>query len=173
MNTNSSSNKNENPIQKNLKYRLTSVFDQPPRVKTSSSPNRINFQVTKIEPTNQAMMPSIVTNYNIQNINTYDTDKLKEELIKSKSELNKRNKEYNAIKIAFNKVDSENKKSVKIIEDILEEAMKQNPSFSADPNSFLNTNDIKNLVANSTISPSLFFKLKEVKHFKIKNSLIH
>jgi hypothetical protein len=167
MNTNFNSNKNENLIQKTLKYRLTSVFDQPPRVKTSSSPNRKIFHVIKNELTNNVMMPNIVTNYNIQNINLHDTDRLKDELIKAKSELNKRNKEYNAIKVAFNKVDSENKKSVKIIEEILEEAIRQNPTLSGDPTSLLNENDIKNLVGNSTISSSLFFKLKEVKHLNI------
>jgi len=170
MNTNFNSNKNENPIQKTLKCRLSSVFDQQPRLKTSSSPNRKNFQVIKGESTNNVIMPNIVTNYNIQNINLHDTDRLKDELIKVKSELNKRNKEYNAIKVAFNKVDLENKKSVKIIEEILEEAIRQNPALSSEPNSFINENDIKTLVGNSTITSSLFFKLKEVKHFDIKIS---
>jgi len=165
MKTNYSSNKNnDSQIYKNYKFRLTSVFDQPPRLKTSSSPKRnrnANF-ISKNESNNQPLIiPNIVTNYNIQNINAWDVDKLKEELILVKNELNKRNKDYNAIKIAYTKLDTENKKNVKIIEEILEEASKQKiiPDY-LERN--VSEHELKNAAAN--ISGNNLFKLKEVNH---------
>jgi hypothetical protein len=121
------------------------------RVKTSGSPSHY----TNALSTKSGIMPKIVTNYNIQNLVITDVERLKEETIKLKNELNKRNKEYNGIKIAFLKLDSENKKNMRIIEDILEEATRQ--KYQA--NNELET-DLKNLI-HTNISTNSLNRLKE------------
>lgn len=170
MNANYNSNKHsENQVNKNYKFRLTSVFEQPPRVKTSSSPhNRVIISnMSKNDLNNNLMMPNIVTNYNIQNINTLDNEKLKEELIKVKSDLNKKNREYNMIKIGYNKLDGENKKNMKVIDEIIEEVSKQKQHQNPESNADLNENELKNLIANTNFSPNFLIKIKEV-HIVIK-----
>jgi len=47
---------------------------------------------------------------------------LQEELINYKNEINKKNKELHNIKISFIKLDEENKKNIKIMEEIIIEA---------------------------------------------------
>ena len=162
MNANYTSHKpNETQVNKNFKFRLTSIFDQPPpRVKTSSSPTRSmnpNFIPKYENNNNQLIIPTIVTNYNIQNINTWDVDKLKEELILVKNELNKRSKEHSSIKISYTKLEAENKRYVKIIEEVLEEASKQ--KITPDVAKNFTEQEVKNAAANISGLKILLFNL--------------
>jgi hypothetical protein len=149
--------------------RTNSVYDKP-RVKTSSSPNRmplIKEYNMKMKSSLYSNVPTVVTNYNIQNLKTMDQDKLQEELIKSKNELNKRNKDYHSLKISYLKLDSENKRNIKIIEEILEEASKQksNPQNNKERKSEEDESELKNILANTHVSMSNVYKLKEVFYY--------
>lgn len=140
--------------------RMNSGLD-PPRVRTSSSPKRIHLiKEYGMKKTFTPVMPNIVSSYNAQNLTSLDTDKLQDELLKSKNELNKRNKEYAALKIAFSKLDTENKRNIKIIEEVLDLAakQKQNNNKSEEYES-----EVKNILANTHISSNNVFKLKEVR----------
>jgi len=148
--------------------------DTQPRVKTSGSPNSMplikeygqtgnvafanNFGTTR-----QSQNLHLVSNYNIQNLNIMDNDKLKEELIKYKNELNKKSKECHSIKIAFLKLDTENKKNIKIIEEVLQEASKQKGEEEE--------GDWKNLISSTNMNFITINKLKEVK-MKLRNKKI-
>ncbi len=124
-----------------------------PRVKNSTSPKkRAMTTLAKVK-----IVPSVVTNYNIQNLNIMDSDKLKEELIKTKNETNKRNKEFHMLKIAYLKLDSENKRNLKIIEEVLQECAKQKGEMDEEDPS------VKNLLQNTLVSAFHVNKLKEVK----------
>lgn len=92
-----------------------------------------------------------------------DNDKLKEELIKYKNELNKKSKECHSIKIAFLKLDTENKKNIKIIEEVLQEASKQKGEEEE--------GDWKNLISSTNMNFITINKLKEVK-MKLRNKKI-
>jgi predicted DNA-binding ArsR family transcriptional regulator len=134
------------------------------RGKTSSSPTRMpiikdNFHGSRgLNP----IVPNLVTNYNTQNLNILDKDKMHEEMIKNKTEMNKKNKDFHSLKIAYSKLENENKKNVKIIEEILEEASKQKtPGEEVE-------NDIKNIIANSNLPMNSFMKLREVNKY-LKN----
>lgn len=108
--------------------------------------------------TSHTRMPILMNNggtlsnfftYNIQNISTTDNDKLKDELLKIKLELNKKNKEHHALKIAYKKLDEENKRNIRVIEEILAQADKrlmENPEEEMGINNF---------------SPLDIFRLKE------------
>lgn len=54
----------------------------------------------------------------------YDTEKLQDIICKLKTELNKKNKEYNTMRVELNIIQNEDKKKLKIIEDILTESGK-------------------------------------------------
>jgi hypothetical protein len=95
-------------------YRLAALEQQ--RGKTSASPTRM--PLLKDQKFRGFEIP--ISNYNIQNINFMDTDKLKDELIKAKNELNKKSKEFHALKISFIKLDEDNKRNIKLIEEVLE-----------------------------------------------------
>ena len=125
------------------KYELNDRLIPDKRVKTSSSPNRMPLIGFKKNVSN---IPNVVTNYNIQNLNLMDKDKLNEELIKCKNELNKKNKECHTLKIAFSKLDLENKRSVKIIEEVLEEASKK---YGDENNNY--ESEIKNILSNQSL----------------------
>jgi hypothetical protein len=148
------------PLGKDM--RLLTNGDQP-RVRTSGSPNRMPLIKEYGQGTaNQGMqLPSprqtglhFVSNYNIQNLNVMDADKLKEELIKSKNELNKKHKEVHSLRISFFKLDAENRKNIKIIEEVLQEASKQRGEEE--------DSDWKNMIANTYVSLNTVNKLREV-----------
>jgi hypothetical protein len=139
--------------------------DCQPRVKTSGSPNTMplikeygqggNVAVANnFATTRQSHNLHLVSNYNIQNLNIMDNDKLKEELIKYKNELNKKSKECHSLKIAFLKLDAENKKNIKIIEEVLQEASKQKGEEEE--------SDWKNLIASTHMNINTINKLKDV-----------
>ncbi len=127
------------------------------RVRTSASPKRgiLGLRGKLVE------MPAITTNYNIQNINLMDNDKIYEELIKCKNEINKKNKDYHLLKIQFSKLDAENKRNIKLIEEVLEENMKKNDKGGNNMNS-MTENDMKAMMSNINLPGSSINKLREV-----------
>jgi hypothetical protein len=143
---------NQFKITKNNFPQMSQTGDLP-KLKNSPSPDRRALtSMAKMK-----IVPGVVTNYNIQNLNVMDTEKLKEELIKCKNEMNKKNKEFHMLKIAYLKLDSENKRNLKIIEEVLQEAARQKgDEIEEDQN-------VKNLLADTLISSFHVGKLKEVR----------
>ena len=81
-----------------------------------------------------------------------------------KNEINKKIKELHNIKIAFIKLDEENKKNVKIIEEIIIESgrgRKDGVSLGLSPEEL--ESEIKNILAYTHPSDKMLSKLKEVK----------
>lgn len=86
-----------------------------------------------------------------------------------KHELNKKNKEIHSLKIAFSKLDEENKKNLHIIEEVLIEANKHRrnlgESFNFNPEDL--ENEIRNCLTYSVTSDKLLVKLLEVISLKL------
>ena len=66
----------------------------------------------------------------INNVNYIDVDKYRDELIKLKQELNKRNKEYQDLKVEYAKLEKENKSNLKLIELIINESNSNDNMYS-------------------------------------------
>ena len=66
----------------------------------------------------------------INSINYIDVDKYRDELIKLKQELNKRNKEYQDLKVEYAKLEKENKSNLKLIELIINESNSNQDLYS-------------------------------------------
>ena len=69
----------------------------------------------KIEPSKSYF------NYSMSDLNNYDIDSIKEELIKTKNELNKLNQDYQDLKISYSKLENECRGNVKLIENLFDE----------------------------------------------------
>lgn len=152
MNTQTNFNKTNSQFKLMKNTNPMSQTGDLPRVKVSNSPEkRAMTSMAKLK-----IIPGVVTNYNIQNLNVMDSDKLKEELIKSKNEINRKNKEYHMLKIAYLKLDNENKRNLKIIEEVLNEAARQKGEIEQEDQS------VKNLLADTLVSSFHVSKLKEV-----------
>ena len=83
----------------------------------------------------------------INNVNYIDIDKYRDELIKLKQELNKRNKEYQELKVEYLKLENENKSNLKLMELIVYESNANNTQSSQTMNiSEMNNNDNINLI---------------------------
>lgn len=82
-------------------------------------------------------------------------------MINYKNEINKKNKEFHSLKIAFLKLDEENKKNVKIIEDIIIEAGRGKGDIVKMTPEDLEI-EIKNIMNYTHPSEKLILKLKEV-----------
>lgn len=81
-----------------------------------------------------------------------------------KCEVNKKNKEMHSMKIAFVKLDDENKKNIRILEEVIIEANRnrkkmETVKYSSDEME----NEIKNVLTYHTPSDKLLTKLMEVK----------
>jgi len=84
-----------------------------------------------------------------------------------KCEVNKKNKEMHSMKIAFVKLDDENKKNIRILEEVIIEANKnrkkmETVKYSTDEME----NEIKNVLTYHTPSDKLFSRLMEVNKIK-------
>jgi hypothetical protein len=138
------------------------------RVKTSSSPTRMPA-IKDMNPGkskfNSSSSPAVTSNYNIQNLKIMDPDKLQEELIKAKSELNRKVKELHSLKILYIKLDNENKRNVRIIEEVLDEATRLRALNNSKDRNLEDESNIKNLIANTYFSDFTLNKLKEVNNF--------
>ena len=136
-------------------------YDNLPRGRTSMSPNR-NTGLSDILKKNRKSKLPLVNGTN----NPYklmDTDKLNEELITYKNEINKKNKEFNYLKISYNKLDEENKKNINIIEQIIiESGRNQRNTQLINMNQEDLENEIKNIFCISNPSDKMLNKLKEV-----------
>ena len=136
------------------------------RVKTSSSPTRMplikELNPGKTKYNNNNLSPGVTSNYNIQNLKIMDSDKLQEELIKAKSELNRKVKELHSLKILYGKLDNENKRNVRIIEEVLDEATRLRALNNSKDRNLEDESNIKNLLANTYFSDFTLNKLKEV-----------
>ncbi len=121
---------------------------------TSSSPKRIK-EGTSLKFFPKQFLPTFA-NYNLQNppqdivYNSLKQEKLREELINSKNQMNKKNKEFHVMKIAYNKLDEENRKNSKLMQDLMEEYEKSK----------------REGVYNENYNNSIL-KLKEVASFKL------
>ena len=89
---------------------------------TGSSFNQIqdkksikNKTMYKIEPSKSYY------NYSMSDLNNHDIDSIKEELIKTKNELNKLNQDYHELKISYSKLENECKGNVRLIENLFDE----------------------------------------------------
>ena len=83
-----------------------------------------------------------------------------------KNEINKKNKEFNSLKVAYIKLDEENKKNIKIIEEIIiETGRNQKNSELIKMNQDELENEIKNMMTLSNPSEKTLFKLKEVCYY--------
>jgi hypothetical protein len=94
------------------------------RGQTSSSPLR-EMTGRYFKPfTNRASFHNnSVNNIKVDPVYCFITkDKLQEELLLSKNKLNKKTKDFNALKVKFLKLEEENRKNAKLIQDIIEEA---------------------------------------------------
>jgi len=86
---------------------------------------------------------------------------LQEELINYKNDINKKNKELHSLKIAFIKLDEENKKNMKIIEEIIIEAGRGRGEMAKMTPEDLDS-EIKNIMGYTHPSDKMVLKLKEV-----------
>lgn len=79
--------------------------------------------------------------------------------------MNKKNKEIHSLKIAFAKLDEENKKNIHILEEVIIEANKHKRNngdgFKFNPEDL--ANEIRNCLTYSVTSDKLLAKLLEVK----------
>ena len=80
----------------------------------------------------------------INNVNYIDVDKYRDEVIKLKQELNKRNKEYQDLKVECLKIGKENKSNMKLMELVLYESR-----LNAKDNQNLNISEIINMNDNN------------------------
>ena len=80
----------------------------------------------------------------INNVNYIDVDKYRDEVIKLKQELNKRNKEYQDLKVECLKLGKENKSNMKLMELVLYESR-----LNAKDNQNLNISEIINMNDNN------------------------
>jgi hypothetical protein len=81
-----------------------------------------------------------------------------------KNEFNKKNKELHNLKIAYIKLDEENKKNIKIIEEIIiETGRNQKNSELVKMDQEMLESEIRNMMTMSNPSEKTLFKLKEVK----------
>ena len=80
--------------------------------------------------------------------------------------MNKKNKEFHNMKISYLKLDEENKKNIKIIEEIIiESGRNQKNSELIKMNQDELELEIKNIISISNPSDKLLLKLKEVNFF--------
>ena len=102
----------------------------------------------------------------INNVNYIDVDKYRDELIKLKQELNKRNKEYQELKVEYLKLEKDNKSNLKLIELIICES-----DSSGTSNNAMNTNPFYNLNDNNKVNfeDNLMFKEKENDNILLKD----
>ena len=102
----------------------------------------------------------------INNVNYIDVDKYRDELIKLKQELNKRNKEYQELKVEYLKLEKDNKSNLKLIELIICES-----DSSGTSNNVMNTNPFYNLNNNNKVNfeDNLMFKEKENDNILLKD----
>ena len=108
----------------------------------------------------------------INNVNYLDVDKYRDELIKLKQELNKRNKEYQELKVECQKLGKENKSNMKLMELVLYES-----KINTKPNQNLNISDIikmndnnkNNVDENANHKVNNMINLKEDKNINPKN----
>ena len=102
----------------------------------------------------------------INNVNYIDIDKYRDELIKLKQELNKRNKEYQELKVEYLKLEKDNKSNLKLIELIICES-----DSSGTSNNVMNTNPFYNLNDNNKVNfeDNLMFKEKENDNILLKD----
>ena len=108
----------------------------------------------------------------INNVNYVDVDKYRDELIKLKQELNKRNKEYQELKVECQKLGKENKSNMKLMELVLYES-----KLNTKPNQNLNISDIikmndnnkHNVDENANHKVNNMINLKEDKNINPKN----
>ena len=102
----------------------------------------------------------------INNVNYIDVDKYRDELIKLKQELNKRNKEYQELKVEYLKLEKDNKSNLKLIELIICESDSNGIS-----NNVMNTNPFYNLNDNNKVNfeDNLMFKEKENDNILLKD----
>ena len=81
-----------------------------------------------------------------------------------KNEVNKKNKELHNLKIAYIKLDEENKKNIKIIEEIIiETGRNQKNSELVKMDQEMLESEIRNMMTMSNPTEKTLFKLKEVK----------
>ena len=108
----------------------------------------------------------------INNVNYVDVDKYRDELIKLKQELNKRNKEDQELKVECQKLGKENKSNMKLMELVLYES-----KLNTKPNQNLNISDIikmndnnkNNVDENANHKVNNMINLKEDKNINPKN----
>ena len=94
----------------------------------------------------------------INSVNYIDVDKYRDELIKLKQELNKRNKEYQDLKVEYLKLAKENKSNIKLMELIICESdsnSKQNQNMNIYDND-LRIIDTLNNIHHQRILPGLY-----------------
>ena len=104
----------------------------------------------------------------INNVNYLDIDKYRDELIKLKQELNKRNKEYQDLKVEYLKLEKENKSNIKMMELIICESNSNSKSNQNLNMSDLNDNNKNNMDDNkNNISNNML--LKDDKNIRTRN----
>lgn len=104
----------------------------------------------------------------INSVNYIDIDKYRDELIKLKQELNKRNKEYQDLKVEYLKLAKENKSNIKLMELIICESdsnSKQNQNMNI--YDAINDNNKNNIDDN--INKVNNIPLKDEKNIRVKN----
>lgn len=72
-------------------------------------------------------------NYNMNNTNCMDVEQLRDELIKVKSEYNKKNQDYHQLKIAYGKLNETNLENCKVIEKLIKEANRSLAARAEEP----------------------------------------
>lgn len=107
----------------------------------------------------------------INNVNYIDVDKYRDELIKLKQELNKRNKEYQDLKVEYLKLEKENKSNIKLMELILYESNSNtNPNQNVNMSEVINNNDNnKNNLEDNPNNKTGNMLIKDDKNIKTRN----
>ena len=72
-------------------------------------------------------------NYNMNNTNCMDVEQLRDELLKVKSEYNKKNQDYHQLKISYAKLNETNLENCKVIEKLIKEANRNLAARAEDP----------------------------------------
>ena len=91
---------------------------------------------------------SYYINYNMNDLNNYDIDSIKEELMKTKNDYNQLKKLYHDLKISYSKLENENKENVKLIENLFNEGNTNRIANNVDSEENNDENETEEMIKN-------------------------
>lgn len=106
------------------------------------------FNKTRTKSNDPFSSSGFNNNYNMNNLSNVDCDNLREELLRIKSDFNKKNQEFHCLRIAYKKVETENQEITSLVEELLTEANKKLLSLAEEMISYSDEDFISKLSAN-------------------------